>query len=391
VTRAALPPRRSGQVRRPPTKRVRRSLTWIQILAVGLIAACASGIYAVGISPSFAIRNVTIHGATFTDESIVRSIIGMDARPNAFRIDTDAAARELVKLPAVKSATVQVHLPSTVEVTLVERQPKLVWIVGGHRYVVDEDGLLFGLVDEAGNPIPSDAGPLASPTDATLATETPVDESALPSGPLGPVVEATDTPSPSPSPSPTPVPKKTAKPKVTPKPSPTKKGAATPKPSATPSDDSSAGPTFDASLIPSLVPAPTTNAEASSGPRALGLPVIFDRRKSDAGMVLGSVIDPVNLDAAYRLAAIGPADVGSKAAALAIVLDDDHGFTMSSVPAGWVAEFGFYTPTARRDTVIPIQVRDLRSALANWGENKVAWVYLVSDVSDNHNDTVILR
>ena len=390
MTRAALPPRRSGQVRRPPNKRVSRSLTWVQILAVGLIAAFASGIYAVGISPSFAIRTLAIHGDTFTSESIVRSILGMDDQPNAFRFDTDAAARALVRRPAVKSARVQVHLPSTVVVTLVERQPKLVWIIGERRYVVDEDGLLFGLVDDAGNPVPSDAGPLASPnTDAALATDTTSPAATDASG--SPVVAVTVSPSPTPSPTPTPTPNKTVKPKVTPKPSPTKKGAATPKPSAVASADASANPTYDASLVPSLAPAPTGNPAASSGPGALGLAVVFDRRKGDAGMALGSVIDPINLDAAYRLAAVTPVDLGSNAAALAVVLDDDHGFTVSSVPAGWVAEFGFYTPTARKDTVIPVQVRDLRSALGNWGENKVAWVYLVSDVSDNHVDTVILR
>jgi hypothetical protein len=389
VTRAAIPPRR-GQVRRTPTRRNSPSLSWIQILAVGLIAGFASGIYAVGISPSFAIRTVTIQGATFTGESVVRTILGMDGGPNAFRVDTDAAARNLVRLPAVKSAVVQVQLPSTVVVTLVERQPKLVWIIGGQRYVVDEDGLLFGLVDDAGNPVPSDAGPLASPTEVPLATDTPVADTALPSGPLGPVVEATDTTVPSPSPSPTPTPKKTAKPKATPKPSPTKKGAGG-SPAATSSAGSSANPTYEASLIPSLAPVPTANPAASSGPGALGLAVVFDRRKSDAGMGLGGVIDPINLDAAYRLATLSPVDVGSDAAALAVVLDDDHGFTVSSDPAGWVADFGFYTPTARKDTVIPNQVRDLRSALANWGENKVAWVYLVSDVSDSHDDTVILR
>ena len=105
----------------------------------------------------------------------------------------------------------------------------------------------------------------------------------------------------------------------------------------------------------------------------MALPVIFDRRASDAGLGLGAIVDPVNLDAGYRIANLTPADVGS------------------SVPAGWVAEFGFYAPTVRKTTVIPGQVRDLRSALGNWGESKVAWVVLVSDVSSSHSDTVILR
>ena len=56
-----------------------------------------------------------------------------------------------------------------------------------------------------------------------------------------------------------------------------------------------------------------------------------------------------------------------------------------------MAQFGFYAPTVRKVTVIPTQVRDLREALYQWGEAKVAWVRLVSDISENHIDTVTLR
>ena len=139
------------------------------------------------------------------------------------------------------------------------------------------------------------------------------------------------------------------------------------------------------------MPAPTPDSAGTAGPAARALPVVFDRRASDAGLGLGGIVDPVNLDAGYRIANLTPADVGSSAPSLAVVVDDDHGFTLSSVPAGWIAEFGFYAPTVRKTTVIPGQVRDLRSALGNWGESKVAWVILVSDVSSSHSDTVILR
>lgn len=119
--------------------------------------------------------------------------------------------------------------------------------------------------------------------------------------------------------------------------------------------------------------------------------MVFDRRASDAGLGLGGIIDPINLDAGYRLAGLTPADVGSTASALAVILDDGHGFTVSSVPTGWVAQFGFYTPTVRKVTVIPAQVRDLRSILGYAGEAKVAWVFLVSDVSSDHSDTYLPR
>lgn len=384
VTRNPGPRRSGSHVRRsstkygPPRQRLGPSFSSVQILAVGLAAAFLSGIFAVGISPSFAARTLQIHGATFTSESIVRSILALDDTPNAFRIDTDQAATQLARLPAVESASVQVQLPSTVVVTLVERQPKLVWVIGDKHYVVDQDGLIFGLVDGAGNPIPSSAGPLAAPTDVPLATDTPIDSASSP----GPTASPTASPSPSPGP------KKTAKPKATPTKAGTKGGAS---PSAVASAGQSAGPTYNASLVPSLAPAPSANSAASSGPRALGLPVVFDRRSTDANLDLGGYIDPTNLDAGYRLAGLTPTDVGSSAASLAVVLDDSYGFTVSSDPAGWVAQFGFYAATVRKTTVIPEQVRDLRSTLAQFKEAHVAWVWLVADVSDNHVITYLPR
>jgi hypothetical protein len=140
-----------------------------------------------------------------------------------------------------------------------------------------------------------------------------------------------------------------------------------------------------------LEAAPTADPGAVSGPLSLALSVVYDRRAMDAGLGLGGVIDPVNLDAGYRLAGLAPADVASTASALAVVLDDDHGFTLSSVPTGWVAQFGFYAPNVRKVTVIPAQVRDLRSILGYAGEAKVAWVTLVSDISSDHVSTYLLR
>jgi hypothetical protein len=349
------------------------------------MVACLVGIFAVSVAPSFSARTLEIHGATFTSQSIIRSIVGMDGTPNVFRLDTERAAEQLVRLPAVESASVQVRLPSTIVVDIVEREPKLVWTIGGSRYVVDQDGRLFGLVDSAGNPVASSAGPLATPSEGASASASATTNDASPS------TVPTASPSPSPTPKPTPTPKKTPT-KAPTKATPTKAGAkGTPAPSAVASASGSPGPTYDASQNPSLAPAPTADPAATSGPAALGLSVVFDRRASDAGLGFGAIVDPVNLDAGYRLARLTPTDVGSKAAALAVVLDDEHGFTVSSIPEGWVAEFGFYTPTVRKVTVIPQQVETLKSLLAAYGEAHVAWVWLVGDVSGNHVNTYLPR
>ena len=128
-----------------------------------------------------------------------------------------------------------------------------------------------------------------------------------------------------------------------------------------------------------------------AGPQVVTLPVLYDRRAQDSGLTLGDVVDPLALDAGYRLAGLTPADVGSQAPSLDVVLDDGHGFTLSSGPNGWVAEFGFYTQTLRKDTVIPMQVRDLRALLLNYGEKHVAWAWLVADIADNRVNTYLAK
>ena len=354
------------------------------------MATCLVGIVGIGFVPSFSGRVLELHGARFTSESIIRKIVGMDGTPNLFRLETDKAAAQLVRLPAVKSASVQVRLPSTVIVDIVERQPKLVWVIGDAHFVVDEEGLLFGQVDAAGNPIVSSAGPLPTPSPDTGATATPEDTaSSGASGESGsPAARATPTASLTPKPTPTPSKTPTRNPKATP----TKPGTkASPLRSASPSPAGSPTPTPNPSVVPSLEAAPTVDSAAVSGPLSLALSLVYDRRATDARLSLGGVIDPVNLDAGYRLAGLTPAEVGSTTSALAVVLDDDHGFTLSSVPTGWVAQFGFYAPNVRKVTVIPTQVRDLRSMLAQFGETKVFWVFLVSDISSDHVSTYLPR
>lgn len=96
---------------------------------------------------------------------------------------------------------------------------------------------------------------------------------------------------------------------------------------------------------------------------AAGLPVIDDRRAASAGLSVDRRLDELDLDAATRLASLVPADVGSGAVSLTVVVNDDNGFVLETRPKGWSAVFGFYTPSLRTTDIIPGQVRLLRSLL----------------------------
>lgn len=96
---------------------------------------------------------------------------------------------------------------------------------------------------------------------------------------------------------------------------------------------------------------------------AATLPVVEDRRATSAGLSVGGLLEAVDLDAATRLASLIPADVGSEAEGLTVVVNDTNGFVVRARPDGWTAVFGFYTLSLRTPELIPGQVRLLRSLL----------------------------
>jgi hypothetical protein len=111
-----------------------------------------------------------------------------------------------------------------------------------------------------------------------------------------------------------------------------------------------------------------------------GTPIVSDERSSAVGLVVGSTLDPVDLDAATRLGSITPSQVGSHAASFRVHVTDDHGFTITSGTgnAGWQAIFGFYGRSVRTPALIPGQVQALGALLAG-REDTVQTVILADD------------
>lgn len=116
---------------------------------------------------------------------------------------------------------------------------------------------------------------------------------------------------------------------------------------------------------------------------AAGLPVIDDRRAASAGLSVGSRLTPEDIDAATRLASIVPGDVGSEARTLTVRVTDENGFVVRASPQGWMAIFGFYTPSLRTPGIIPGQVRLLRSLLIG-REPLIARVVLATETDGTY-------
>jgi hypothetical protein len=221
----------------------------VRAAALLVLLAAVAGLYGLAASSAFSVHKTDITGVTWTPRDEILAALAIPPGQNLFTVNAEGLARRLDGIPAVRAVHVTVSLPDELTVAVTERQPLVIWEASGHRYLVDETGLLFAELGGA-----------------------PPDASAK-------------------------------------------------------------------------------------------LPVIADERASAQPLAVGSTLDPVTLDAALRLGSLVPADVGSTATGLAIKVDDADGFTVSSVPEGWDAVFGFFTPTLRTTDLIPGQVRLLKSLI----------------------------
>ncbi|HUG29951.1 MAG TPA: FtsQ-type POTRA domain-containing protein [Candidatus Limnocylindria bacterium] len=114
-----------------------------------------------------------------------------------------------------------------------------------------------------------------------------------------------------------------------------------------------------------------------------GVAVVDDRRTyGTAELAIGGRLDAVDLDVATRLGSVSPADIGSGAPGLQVAATDLDGFIVS-VKGGWTAVFGFYSPATRPTSMIPGQVRLLRSLLAG-REGAVARIILASETGGTY-------
>lgn len=130
--------------------------------------------------------------------------------------------------------------------------------------------------------------------------------------------------------------------------------------------------------LPRLADDGTVVTGAGAAAKGEALPLLVDARASGTALEVGDRLQPTLLDAARRIGALTPSDVGSDAPALTVSIDDTDGFVLRPSAGGWTAVFGFYTPSLRSPEMVPGQVRLLRSLLSD-REDALARVVLASE------------
>jgi cell division septal protein FtsQ len=98
------------------------------------------------------VDEVVVVGAKNVSRDAARSQSGLDGVPTFLASAADARA-QLRTLPAVRDARVEIVLPSTVRITLVEREAVGRWTTSDNvEWFIDTSGVLFPSIDRAGAP-----------------------------------------------------------------------------------------------------------------------------------------------------------------------------------------------------------------------------------------------
>ena len=123
----------------------------------------------------------------------------------------------------------------------------------------------------------------------------------------------------------------------------------------------------------------TLDLAPSAAAALAAAPLLFDDRTSSPLPTVGQ-LTATELDVATRLASLTPEDLGTAATTLTLRLLSDFGFVVEAAGPSieWNAVFGIYSATIRPTSMIPGQVRLLRSLLAG-RETRIGWVILADD------------
>ncbi|MGL3804946.1 cell division protein FtsQ/DivIB [Paeniglutamicibacter sp. R2-26] len=141
----------SNVVELPPDPRLRTRKRWI--IGGSIVAAAIVGLILVlSFSPILAIKNIQIEGNSLVkDKELQRALEPLHGVPLA-RVGTGKVMELLEGQPAVKDAIVQVEVPETLRVKIIEHQPVAVLTDGSRRSLVGPEGQVLAVLGAKDKP-----------------------------------------------------------------------------------------------------------------------------------------------------------------------------------------------------------------------------------------------
>jgi len=140
-----------------PRSRTKKRMWWTQtavyvlapvallaVLAVGWIVLHLAGEKLFSKNPRFAIDHFDFRGGVTLSAELIKEYMQIREGMNLFEIDINAKRAEFLEsAPNVRAMTISRHLPDTLRIEVLERDP-LARIGARDNLVVDRDGCLFG-------------------------------------------------------------------------------------------------------------------------------------------------------------------------------------------------------------------------------------------------------
>ncbi len=132
--------------RRNSQERIRRPLSGVvgfivnaRWISLAVLALCIYTLYIIGSDDRFYLNVIPVEGASSLDINHVVAESGL-AGQHIFAADPQEAADRLGEMGGVVTATVTLHWPNNVLITLREQPPLATWQEGDQAYWVDADG-----------------------------------------------------------------------------------------------------------------------------------------------------------------------------------------------------------------------------------------------------------
>jgi cell division septal protein FtsQ len=115
------------------------SVRWISL---GLLILVGVALYQLGADRRFYVGSAVVEGTvTLSPEAVIESS-GVSGQ-HIFWLDPARVAQQLLEMPNLLAATVEVGLPNQVRIAVTERAPVMAWDQRGLRFWVDEQGQLM--------------------------------------------------------------------------------------------------------------------------------------------------------------------------------------------------------------------------------------------------------
>ena len=123
--------------------RARVRARWLPIAAAAVLLAVAVGGVWAWQSPLLRVQEVEVVGAVSARESDIIEQVALWGE-RMFTADLRGTAKAIEELPLIASVDIERSWPSTVRITLHEREPWGSWEQAGLRYTIDREGFVLG-------------------------------------------------------------------------------------------------------------------------------------------------------------------------------------------------------------------------------------------------------